>query len=74
MIYCKDCAWFLPMEEAPEKAKKMHDLLHECFDGILEPRNVETGICRKVTFSIDKPVSTRADGYCHRAEQKEDPV
>lgn len=69
MINCKDCKWFLPLETMPE-AQKMHNALHECFDGILEPRNVETGICRKVTFSMERPVLTREDGFCHRAEPK----
>jgi hypothetical protein len=70
MIHCKDCAWFLPMEAMPE-AKKMSDKLHELFDDVLEPRGVETGICRKVTFSMERPVLTREDGFCHRAEPKE---
>lgn len=70
MINCKDCAWFLPLEAVPE-AKKMSDKLHELFDDILEPRGVKTGICRKVTFSMERPVLTREDGYCHRAEKKE---
>lgn len=71
MIHCKECAWFLPLQTMPE-AKKLHDKLHECFDGILEPRDGETGICKKVTFSMEHPVLTREDGFCHRAEPKED--
>lgn len=27
--------------------------------------------CRKLTFSEDRPVLTRPDGYCHRAERRE---
>lgn len=69
MINCKNCVWFLPLETMP-KAKEMHDKLHELFDDILEPREGETGICRKVTFSIERPVPTHEDGYCHRAERK----
>lgn len=69
MLHCKDCAWFLPLEAMPE-AKKMSDKLHELLDDVLEPRNVETGICRKVTFSMERPVLTREDGFCHRAEPK----
>lgn len=71
MLHCKDCAWFLHLEAMPE-AQKMHDLLHEYFDDILEPRDGETGICRKVTFSMERPVSTREDGFCHRAEPKDE--
>lgn len=70
MLHCKDCAWFLPMKDAPEEAQKMHDLLHKLFDDVLEPRDGETGICRKVTFSMERPVLTREDGFCHRAEPK----
>ena len=69
MLNCKDCAWFLPLETMPE-AQKIHDLLHKLFDDVLESRDGETGICRKVTFSMERPVSTREDGFCHRAEPK----
>ena len=69
MLHCKDCAWFLPLETMPE-AQKMHDKLHELFDDVLESRDGETGICRKVTFSMERPVLTREDGFCHRAEPK----
>lgn len=61
MIHCKDCAWFAPVESNPA-AKKFHD--------ILDTGN-ETGVCRKLTFSEDRPVITRPDGYCHRAERSE---
>lgn len=70
MIHCKECAWFLPLQTMPE-AEKLHDKLHECFDDILTPRDGETGICRKVTYSMERPVLTHEDGYCHRAERKE---
>jgi hypothetical protein len=71
MLHCKDCAWFLPLQTMPE-AQTMHDKLHELFDDVLESRDGETGICRKVTFSMERPVLTREDGFCHRAEPKED--
>ena len=57
---CKDCVWYSSVESNPN-AKIIHD--------ILNTRN-ETGVCRKVTFSKDRPVITRPDGYCHRAEKK----
>lgn len=69
MLHCKGCAWFLPLEAMPE-AKKMSDKLHKLFDDVLESRDGETGICRKVTFSMERPVLTREDGFCHRAEPK----
>lgn len=70
MIQCKECAWFAPVESMPE-AEKLHNRLHELFDGVLPAREGGCGICRKVTYSPDKPVLTRPDGYCHRAEKKE---
>lgn len=70
IIHCKDCAWFAPVESMPE-AKKWHEKLHKLFDGILPPRKGKTGVCRKVTICEDKPVLTREDGFCHRAERKE---
>lgn len=66
---CKDCVWYAPVESMPE-AEKIHNKLHELFDGILPAREVEVGVCRKVTFCNDKPVLTNEDGYCHRAERK----
>lgn len=27
------------------------------------------GICRKLTYTEDRPVLTRPDGFCHRAEK-----
>lgn len=70
-IHCSECVWFAPVESMPE-AEKWHTKLHELFDGILPKRKGKTGVCRKVTFSEDKPVLTREDGYCHRAERKEE--
>lgn len=67
---CRDCAWFAPVESMPE-AEALHRKLHELFDGVLPGREGECGICRKVTYSPDKPVLTRPDGYCHRAERRE---
>lgn len=58
---CKDCAWFAPVE-SNATAKQIHD--------ILDSGN-EVGVCRKLTFSEDRPVLTRPDGYCHRAERRE---
>ena len=70
VIHCKDCVWFAPVESMPE-AEKRHKKLHEIFDGIFPRREGKTGVCRKVTFCEDKPVLTRPDGFCHRAEPKE---
>ena len=58
---CKDCAWFAPVDSNPT-AQKIHD--------ILDTGN-EVGICRKLTYTEDRPVLTRHDGYCHRAERRE---
>ena len=71
MTHCKDCAWFAPVESMPA-ALDMHVKLHELFDGILPPREGRTGICRKVTFSPDKPVLCNEYGFCHRAERREE--
>ena len=61
MIPCKDCVWFAPVDSNPT-AQKIHD--------ILDSGN-EVGICRKLTYTEDRPVLTRPDGYCHRAERRE---
>lgn len=61
VVHCKDCTWFAPIE-SNQMAKKIHDI---CDTGN------ETGVCRKVTFSPDRPVLTRPEGYCHRADRKE---
>lgn len=70
MIHCKDCAWFAPVSDLPE-AEALHNRLHELFDGVLPAMEGQCGICGKVTFSKDRPVLTRPDGYCHRAERRE---
>lgn len=71
VTHCKGCAWFAPVESMPA-ALALHEKLHELFDGILPPREGRTGICRKVTFSPDKPVLCNENGFCHRAERKEE--
>ena len=71
IIHCKNCAWFLPLHTMPE-AEKLYNKLHHAFGDILPRREGETGVCRKVTFSMDKPVLTRENGFCHRAERKGD--
>ena len=70
MIHCKECAWFASIESMPE-AEKLHNKLHELFDGVLPAREGKCGICRKVTFCKEKPVLTNEQGFCHRAERKE---
>ena len=70
IIHCKNCCWFAPMEDYPE-AENFRRLLRETFGDVLPAREEKTGICRKVTFSKDRPVWTHEGGYCHRAEQKE---
>lgn len=69
-IRCNGCAWFAPVESMHE-AEKWHNLLQKCFGDILPAREGEVGICRKVTFSADKPVLTHESGFCHRADEKE---
>lgn len=69
MIRCNDCAWFAPIEDYPEQ-KKFHEFLQETFGDILPLREDPVGICRKVTFSKERPVWTNGGGYCHRAEEK----
>lgn len=71
MIHCKDCAWFLPLHTTPE-VEELADRLDAAFGDILPRREGETGVCRKVTYSMERPVLTREDGFCHRAEPKED--
>lgn len=70
MIPCKDCVWFARVSDLPA-AEELHEKLLSTFGDILPRREGECGICRKVTFSPDKPVLTRPDGYCHRAERRE---
>lgn len=62
ITHCKDCVWYAPVDSNPT-AKKIHD--------ILDTGN-EVGLCRKLTFSPDKPVLTRPEGFCHRAERREE--
>lgn len=62
MIHCKDCVWYAPVG-SNHTAKRIHD--------ILDTGN-ETGVCRKLTFSPEKPVLTRPEGFCHRAERREE--
>ena len=69
VTHCKDCAWFAPVESVPE-AEALHRKLIDTFSDCLPRREGECGICRKVTYSPDKPVLTRPDGYCHRAERR----
>lgn len=59
-VQCKDCVWYAPVDSNPT-AKEIHD--------ILDTGN-EVGVCRKLTYTEDRPVVTRPDGYCHRAEKK----
>lgn len=59
---CKDCTWYAPVDSNPA-AQKIHD--------ILDSGN-EVGVCRKLTYTEDRPVLTRPDGYCHRAERREE--
>jgi len=70
-LRCKDCAWFMSVSSVPE-AEALHDKLHELFDGVLPAREGQCGICRKVTYSPDRPVLTNENGFCHRAEKRED--
>lgn len=67
---CKDCAWFAPVDSltaARELRERLLNILGDC----LKRREGECGICRKVTFSKDRPVLTNSNGYCHRAEPRE---
>ena len=69
MIRCKDCAWFAPVESNPA-ALAMHENLIRIFGDVLPRREGETGVCRKVTYCAERPVLTNSEGYCHRAERK----
>lgn len=69
IIHCRNCCWFAPIEDCPA-ADKFHLLLQEKLGDILPAREEKVGICRKVTFSKDRPVWTHEGGYCHRAEKK----
>lgn len=61
IINCVDCAYFQPVERNPI-AKKLFDLVG----------GNTTGWCKKLSFSPDEPILTRADGYCHRAKRKDE--
>lgn len=54
MIHCKECAWFAPIESIPE-TEKIHNKLHDLFDGVLPAREGKCGIFRKVTFCTATP-------------------
>ena len=71
LIQCRDCAWFKPIEDYPE-AIKLHNVLQDAFGDILPPREGKVGVCKKVTFSKERPVVTHEEGFCHRADKKED--
>lgn len=71
IIHCRDCAWFAPLEDYPE-AQERHQRIVEIFGDILPRREGKCGVCRKVTFFRKRPVPTREDGYCHRAERREE--
>ena len=71
MTHCKDCAWFAPVESMPE-AEKIHNHLLNTLGDILPRREDEIGVCRKVTYSKERPVLTHGEGFCHRAERRED--
>lgn len=57
-IHCKECVWFAPAESNTVAL------------AIKQITGGSAGICRKVTYSTCRPVMTREDGYCHRAEKK----
>lgn len=67
---CKDCAWFAPIDSLPA-ARELHEKLLNILGDCLTKREGECGICRKVTYSKDRPVLTNSCGYCHRAEPRE---
>ena len=71
VTHCKDCAWFAPVESNPA-ALAMHEKIHELFDGVLPPREGECGICRRIPFCGKIPLLTNENGFCHRAEPKEE--
>lgn len=67
VIHCRDCVWFAALETMPEAAQ-LHEKLTELFGDCLPRREGHCGVCRKVTFSRERPVLTNSDGFCHRAE------
>ena len=70
VTHCKDCACFAPVESNPA-ALAMHVKLHELFDGILPPREGTTGVCRKTPGSGRVPLLVNENGFCHRAQRRE---
>lgn len=54
------------------QAARMHKVMQDAFGDVLPKRDGEVGICRKVTFSAERPVLTNENGYCHRVEKKEE--
>lgn len=69
LIYCHECAWLAPLEDYQEAAER-HYVMVEALRDILPSRDSKCGVCRKVTYDKSRPVLTRDDGYCHRAERK----
>ena len=67
VIHCRDCVWFASVETMPE-AVRIREKVAELFGECLKKREGACGICRKVTFSKERPVLTNSDGFCHRAE------
>ena len=70
VVHCRDCVWFAPVEIIPEAAR-IHEKLTELFGDCLKKREGQCGVCRKVTFSKERPVLTSANGFCHRAEHRQ---
>ena len=69
-VHCRDCAWFASVDTMPEAAR-IHETLTGLFGDCLKKREGECGICRKVTFSRERPVLTNSNGFCHRAERRQ---
>lgn len=61
---CRNCVWY-------EEVVMPHvDPVHNYSPAIFQKQ--KAGICRRVTTSKEHPVYTRPDGYCHRAERREE--
>lgn len=71
ITHCKNCTWFKPISSMPA-AVSLHENLQKILGKILPQRDGSCGVCRKVTFCEDRPVFTNENGFCHRAEKKED--
>jgi len=67
---CGECVWFTGVDTIPQAAA-LHEKMMELFGDCLQKRDGACGVCRKITFSKDRPVLTNSNGYCHRAEPKE---